>query len=70
MAAWRRCQFSYFIAYWAKSAELYLQQSLVKEGSLAAPVGLLTSKGKGDEENELIRLFLNVTWGNMISLKQ
>lgn len=49
--AQRGCQFSYLIGYWAMSAELYLQQSLVEDGSLAAPAGLLTSNGRRERGN-------------------
>lgn len=33
---WRRCQFSYLIAYWARSAEFHLLRDLVKSSSSSA----------------------------------
>lgn len=56
---WLRCQFSYLIGYWAKSAELYLQQTLVEDGSLAAPAGLLTSNGLGEQGASVVGRWLS-----------
>lgn len=40
---WLLCQFSYLISYWPRSAELNLQQTLIRDSSLPSPADLVTS---------------------------